>query len=107
MLMVDRDEATISDIDLGLTLGAGHPMGPLQLADYMGLDCLLNHLQTWTKNYPHEHAFVIPQCLVDKVQAGHFGRKTGEGFYLWEGDQISQMEHNFTSNDEDEKDGKA
>ena len=36
MLMVDRGEATVTDIDLSMQLGAGHPMGPLHLADYIG-----------------------------------------------------------------------
>ena len=78
-------------------------MGPLHLADYVGLDtCLLilegysflaGYLQSdkgagWVKNFPNEPAFFIPECLKQKVAAGKIGRKSGEGFYKWEGDQV-------------------
>ena len=49
MLMVDRDEASIKDIDLSLKLGAGHPMGPLHLADYIGLDTCYYIVKGWTE----------------------------------------------------------
>ena len=87
MLMVDRKDATVKDIDLSLQLGAGHPMGPLQLADYIGLDTMLFITQGWVEKYPDEPAFVIPACLKELVEAGHLGRKTGKGFYNWEGDK--------------------
>ncbi len=87
MLMVDRKDASIADIDISLQLGAGHPMGPLHLADYIGLDTCLFIVQGWTEKYPNEAAFVIPKCLEEKVQAGHLGRKSGQGFYHWKGDQ--------------------
>jgi len=87
MLMVDRHEASINDIDLALQLGAGHPMGPLHLADYIGLDTCYSIVKGWTGKFPDEPAFVIPACLKDKVDAGDFGRKTGKGFYEWDGDK--------------------
>jgi 3-hydroxyacyl-CoA dehydrogenase len=87
MLMVDRHDATIRDIDLSLQLGAGHPMGPLHLADYIGLDTCLYIVQGWRTKYPKEPAFVLPQCLEQLVSAGHFGRKSGRGFYHWDGDK--------------------
>ena len=49
MLMVDRADASIQDIDLALQLGAGHPMGPLHLSDYIGLDTCLFIIQGWTE----------------------------------------------------------
>lgn len=49
MLMVDRKEASIKDIDLSLKLGAGHPMGPLHLADYIGLDTCYYIVKGWTE----------------------------------------------------------
>lgn len=49
MLMVDRADASIQDIDLALQLGAGHPMGPLHLSDYIGLDTCLFIVQGWTE----------------------------------------------------------
>lgn len=48
MLMVDRNDASIKDIDISLQLGAGHPMGPLHLSDYIGLDTCLFIVEGWT-----------------------------------------------------------
>ena len=87
MLMVDRKDATVKDIDLSMQLGAGHPMGPLHLADYIGLDTILSVMTSWKKDFPEEPAFVIPQCIQDNVAAGHFGRKAGKGFYDWDGEK--------------------
>lgn len=49
MLMVDRNDATVKDIDLSLKLGAGHPMGPLHLSDYIGLDTCLFIVEGWVE----------------------------------------------------------
>jgi len=87
MLMVDRQDATVADIDVSLQLGAGHPMGPLHLADYIGLDTCYYIVQGWVEKYPNEPAFVIPQCLKAKVEAGDLGRKSGKGFYHWDKDK--------------------
>ena len=87
LLMVDRGEATIEDIDVSMQLGAGHPMGPIHLSDYIGLDVMHSILVGWQKDFPHEAAFVMPKCLEEKVAQGHLGRKTGQGFYTWEGDK--------------------
>lgn len=87
MLMVDRGDATVKDIDLSLQLGAGHPMGPLHLADYIGLDTCYYIVEGWTEKYPDEPSFVLPECLKELVEAGHLGRKTGKGFYNWDGDK--------------------
>ena len=48
--MVDRQDATVHDIDISMQLGAGHPMGPLHLADYIGLDTALNIIQVTTRS---------------------------------------------------------
>lgn len=87
LLMVDRSDATVKDIDISMQLGAGHPMGPIHLADYIGLDTCLFIVEGWVDKYPNEPAFMIPDCLKEKVAAGDLGRKTGKGFYLWEGDK--------------------
>lgn len=50
--------ASTADIDAAMKLGCGHPMGPLQLADYVGLDTTLYILQNWTTKYPQEPAFL-------------------------------------------------
>lgn len=87
MLMVDRADASVKDIDVSMQLGAGHPMGPLHLADYIGLDTCLYIVQGWVSKYPNEPAFIIPKCLENMVAAGNLGRKTGQGFYKWDGDK--------------------
>ena len=87
MLMVDRQDASVHDIDVSMQLGAGHPMGPLHLADYIGLDTCLFIVQGWVEKYPNEPAFIIPKCLEEKVAAGNLGRKTGLGFYTWDNDK--------------------
>ncbi|CAM9259911.1 unnamed protein product [Scytosiphon promiscuus] len=87
MLMYDRGEGSVEDIDKSMELGAGHPMGPLTLADYVGLDICLSILDGWVHKYPDEPSFVVPESLRQKVAAGKLGRKSGEGFYLWDGDR--------------------
>jgi len=87
MLMLDRGEATKEDIDVAMQFGCGYPMGPLTLTDYVGLDTPLYILQGWVKRYPDEPAFAIPAILETMVADGKLGRKTGEGFYKWDGDK--------------------
>jgi 3-hydroxyacyl-CoA dehydrogenase len=89
LLMLERGDATKEDIDVAMQLGTGYPMGPITLTDYVGLDTTLSILEGWVKRYPNEPAFVIPKILREKVKAGKLGRKTGEGFYRWEGDKKS------------------
>ena len=76
--MAERGDAAIEDIDAAMCLGAGHPMGPLQLADYVGLDTCLSILKGWCAQYPDEPAFFVPPSLTAKVSAGKLGRKSGE-----------------------------
>lgn len=87
MAMVDRNDASIPDIDASMRLGAGHPMGPLELADYIGLDTALHILEGWVRDFPNEPAFFVPEVLRQKVGRGMLGRKSGKGFYKWEGDK--------------------
>ena len=87
MAMVDRNDASIIDIDASMRLGAGHPMGPLELSDYIGLDTALHILEGWVHDFPNEHAFFVPKVLRQKVAGGMLGRKSGKGFYKWEGDK--------------------
>jgi 3-hydroxyacyl-CoA dehydrogenase len=86
MAMVDRNDAEIVDIDTAMKLGAGHPMGPLYLADYIGLDTVLSILKGWKEKYPQQ-GFFIPTCLEKLVKEGKLGRKSGQGFYPWGGKQ--------------------
>jgi 3-hydroxyacyl-CoA dehydrogenase len=85
--MVERGDSTPADIDSGMTLGCGYPMGPFTLLDYVGLDTTLFILEGWNKLEPGNALFNPPKLLVDKVKAGKLGRKSGEGFFKWEGDK--------------------
>lgn len=87
MGLVDRQVASVPDIDISMKLGAGYPMGPLQLVDYIGLDTCLHILEGWLKDYPNDR-FFIPNVLRQKVKEGNLGRKTGKGFYHWTGDKM-------------------
>jgi 3-hydroxybutyryl-CoA dehydrogenase len=73
---------TREDIDQGARLGLHHPMGPLELADFVGLD---THLYICDVLYEglHDPRFAAPPLLRQLVDAGHFGRKTGHGFYRY------------------------
>jgi 3-hydroxyacyl-CoA dehydrogenase len=85
--MVERGDATPADIDAGMTLGCGYPMGPFTLLDYVGLDTTLFILEGWAQEEPGNTLFQPPKLLRDKVKAGKLGRKTGEGFFKWDGDK--------------------
>jgi 3-hydroxyacyl-CoA dehydrogenase len=87
LLMLERGDATREDIDTAMQLGCGHPMGPLTLTDYVGLDTTLFILRGWKERYPDEPAFEVPAILEKLVAQGKLGRKTGEGFYKWDGDK--------------------
>mmetsp|Transcript_9907 Transcript_9907/g.12344 ORF Transcript_9907/g.12344 Transcript_9907/m.12344 type:complete len:287 (+) Transcript_9907:81-941(+) len=87
MQLLDRGDASAEDIDTAMRLGAGHPMGPLHLADYIGHDTILAIVQGWIKLYPDNPDFQEPECLKKLVAEGKLGRKTGEGFYKWEGNK--------------------
>ncbi|XP_034310997.1 hydroxyacyl-coenzyme A dehydrogenase, mitochondrial [Magallana gigas] len=79
--MVERGDASIQDVDTAMKLGAGYPMGPFELSDYVGLDTMKFILDGWSKNYPDNPLFK-PSSLLDKMVAqGKLGRKSGEGFY--------------------------
>ncbi|MBK8178012.1 MAG: 3-hydroxybutyryl-CoA dehydrogenase [Planctomycetes bacterium] len=85
--MLERGDASKEDIDAAMQLGCGYPMGPITLTDYVGLDTTLSIIQGWVKRFPSEPAFAVPRILEQKVKEGKLGRKSGEGFYKWEGDK--------------------
>lgn len=89
LMMLERGDADIEDIDAAMMFGCGYPMGPFTLTDYVGLDTTLAILEGWVERYPDEPAFAIPEILRTKVAEGKMGRKTGEGFYKWDGDKKS------------------
>ncbi len=81
MRMVEQGVASPDDIDTAMKLGYGHPMGPLELTDLVGLDIRLHIADYLTGEIGA--AFEPPQILRDKVAAGKLGKKSGEGFYSW------------------------
>ena len=89
MALVDRGVASAPDVDVAMKLGAGHPMGPIQLADYIGLDTIHNIISGWVADFPDNPSFQVPASLKAKVDAGQLGRKTGQGYYKWEGDKLA------------------
>jgi len=88
VLMVERGDATFRDVDTGMELGCGHPMGPIKLLDYVGLDTTLSILEGWHQRYPNEPMFKPSELLKRMVKEGKLGRKSGRGFYEWEGDRV-------------------
>jgi 3-hydroxybutyryl-CoA dehydrogenase len=84
--MVQEGVAAPRDIDTAMELGYNHPMGPLELGDHVGLDVRLDILE-YLRDELGER-FRPPQILRRKVRAGKLGKKTGEGFYVWEDGEI-------------------
>ncbi len=78
--------AGVAEIDTVMKLGMAHPMGPLQLADFIGLDVCLSILRVMHEGLGNPKYAPCP-LLVNMVQAGHLGNKSGVGFYSWQKDQ--------------------
>ncbi|MFZ0452048.1 MAG: 3-hydroxybutyryl-CoA dehydrogenase [Desulfatiglandaceae bacterium] len=74
--------ASVKDIDTGIKLGLNHPMGPLMLADYIGLDLLFNAGNVMFEEY-REKRYAPPPILRKMVMMGYLGLKTKRGFYDW------------------------
>ncbi len=74
--------ATAEDIDTVMQLGMAHPMGPLRLADLIGLDVCLAIMEVLHQGYGDSKYRPCP-LLRRKVDAGHLGRKSGRGFYTY------------------------
>lgn len=82
--LVERGDASTKDVDTAMKLGAGYPMGPFELCDYVGLDTMKFILDGWSKNYPDNPLFQPSELLNKLVSEGKLGAKTGEGFYKYE-----------------------
>lgn len=82
--LYERGDASARDIDIAMKLGAGYPMGPLELADYVGLDTNKFILDGWHKKFPDQQLFKPIPLLEKLVAEGKLGVKTGEGFYKYE-----------------------
>ena len=87
---VEEGVGSIADIDEGMKLGCGHPMGPLTLLDFVGLDTTY-HIANIMFDEFREKRFAPPPLLKRMVQAGLLGRKSGKGFYDYSQDPPRPM----------------
>lgn len=83
---LERGVATIEDIDTGMVLGCGYPMGPFTLCDFVGIDTLYKISEIMFDEY-REERYAPPPLLKRIVAMGRYGRKTGMGFYDWSGEK--------------------
>ncbi|HPA94752.1 MAG TPA: 3-hydroxybutyryl-CoA dehydrogenase [Thermoanaerobaculia bacterium] len=77
---LEEGVGTVEEIDKGMQLGCGYPMGPFTLLDFVGLDTTYAIANIMFEEY-RERRFAPPPLLKQMVQAGHLGRKSGRGFY--------------------------
>jgi len=82
MRALEEGVGTADDIDTGAKVGLNHPMGPLALADFIGLDVCHGIMVVLYEGLGQEH-FKPPKVLSDLVAAGHLGQKTGRGFHAY------------------------
>ncbi len=82
MRAYEQGLGTADDIDTGARIGLNHPMGPLELADFIGLDVCLGVMRVLDDGLEGEQ-FAPPQVLIDLVAAGNLGQKTGRGFHAY------------------------
>lgn len=82
----EQGVGSVQDIDTGMMAGASHPMGPLTLADFVGLDTLASIADVMAAAYGEER-FAQPDTLRKLVEAGDYGRKSGRGFYDYSGEK--------------------
>jgi 3-hydroxybutyryl-CoA dehydrogenase len=82
MRAYEQGVGTAEDIDTGARVGLNHPMGPLELADFIGLDVCLGVMRVLEDGLGLEH-LRPPRVLIELVDAGHLGQKTGRGFHTY------------------------
>ena len=93
-VIVGSHIGSVEDVDNGMKLGCNHPMGPLELADMIGLDILLNVMTVLHSEYGEKYH---PSLLLRKmVRAGFLGRKSGAGFYVYENGKKAGVNPNLT-----------
>ena len=83
---LERGVASIEDIDTGMALGCGYPMGPFMLCDFVGIDTLYKISEIMFDEY-REERYAPPPLLKRIVAMGRYGRKSGQGFYDWSGEK--------------------
>jgi 3-hydroxybutyryl-CoA dehydrogenase len=89
--LLESGGGTIADIDTAMTLGAGHPMGPLALLDFVGLDTVVRIGEIMFDQF-RDGRYAPPPLLRRMVAAGHLGRKNGKGFFDWSVQPPAPME---------------
>ncbi len=82
MRAFEQGVGSAEDIDAGARVGLNHPMGPLELADFIGLDVCLGIIRVLEDGLSQEQ-IRPPRVLEELVAAGHLGQKTGRGFYTY------------------------
>ena len=82
IITLHEGTAGVAEIDTVMKLGMAHPMGPLQLADFIGLDVCLSIMKVLQNGYGNPKYAACP-LLVNMVTAGHLGAKSGQGFYKY------------------------
>ena len=80
---LEQGVASADEIDEAMRLGAGYPMGPFTLLDYVGLDTTYHAANVLYEEFK-DPAMAAPPLLKRVVLAGHYGRKTGRGFYTYD-----------------------
>jgi 3-hydroxybutyryl-CoA dehydrogenase len=83
---LENGVASVEDIDKGMMLGCGHPMGPLTLLDFVGLDTTLYIANIMFEEY-RDAKYAPPPLLRKMVLAGYLGKKSGKGFYDYSGEK--------------------
>jgi len=83
---LEKGVASAKDIDVGMQLGCGHPMGPLTLLDFVGLDTTYKIAEIMFQEYK-DPLYAAPPLLKRMVLAGFLGKKSGRGFYDYSGDK--------------------
>jgi 3-hydroxybutyryl-CoA dehydrogenase len=89
--MLEHGVASVADIDKGMMLGTGYPMGPFTLLDFVGLDTTYKIAEIMFDEY-REKRYAPPPLLKRMVMAGMFGRKSGKGFYDYSTDPAKPSE---------------
>lgn len=84
ILALQEGVTTAEEIDIAMKLGSNHPIGPLALADLIGLDTLLSIMEILAKDFG-DQKYRPALLLREMVAAGEFGKKSGKGFYTYSG----------------------
>lgn len=82
MRLVESGSVSPESVDVALKLGARHPMGPLELADFIGLDICARIMENLAREL-NDDAYSPPRFLMEKVNRGDLGRKSGKGFHSY------------------------